>query len=227
MITGVPPARAPIAGSETVTREWYRFFQTLQVNVTDATVSDEVDALTVRVTSLEDEDHTIPPIRIMGVGSIYVTATDIKVVSLQGDTDDPGLTTYYGSDATGAKGWFPVSSALHDSANVSLTVDADGVTTFDLTTLADAGGGALLRVVRDDWGRITGTSAATLDDISDVDAPTPADEQVLTFNVITGKWEAKTPSGGGSDGVFPIVTGEVPPVFAYCDDGSLVYGEIH
>ena len=104
---------------------------------------------------------------------------------------------------------------------------AAGLPTIDLATLADAGGGALLRVARDAWGRITGTSAATLDDISDVDAPTPADKQVLTFNAVTGRWEAKTPSGGGSDGAFPIVTGEVPPVFAYCDDGSLVYGEIH
>ena len=30
-----------------------------------------------------------------------------------------------------------------------------------------------------------------------------------------------------SSSQFPIVTGEVPPVFLYLDDGSLIYGEIY
>lgn len=44
---------------------------------------------------------------------------------------------------------------------------AAGAPTIDLDTVADAGGGALLRFVRDTWGRITGTSAATTDDLTE------------------------------------------------------------
>lgn len=42
-----------------------------------------------------------------------------------------------------------------------------GLPTLDLATVADAGGGALLRFVRDAWGRISGTSAATTTDLTE------------------------------------------------------------
>lgn len=42
-----------------------------------------------------------------------------------------------------------------------------GLPTIDLATVADAGGGTLLRFVRDAWGRITGTSAATTSDLAE------------------------------------------------------------
>lgn len=42
-----------------------------------------------------------------------------------------------------------------------------GLPTLDLATVADAGGGALLRFVRDAWGRISGTSAATTADLTE------------------------------------------------------------
>ena len=34
-------------------------------------------------------------------------------------------------------------------------------------------------------------------------------------------------SASGGSGAFPIVTGDVPPVLLYLDDGSLVYDEVH
>lgn len=42
-----------------------------------------------------------------------------------------------------------------------------GLPTIDLATLSDGGGGALLRFVRDAWGRISGTSAATTSDLTE------------------------------------------------------------
>lgn len=42
-----------------------------------------------------------------------------------------------------------------------------GLPTLDLATVADAGGGALLRFVRDAWGRISGTSASTTADLTE------------------------------------------------------------
>lgn len=113
MISGVPPARAPIAGNETVSREWYRFFQTLQVNLNEDGLRSDVDALTVRVSTLEhDQGGASSPISIRGSGSIYVSLSDIKLVSLVGDSDNPSPTAYYGTDATGGKGWYPARSLL-------------------------------------------------------------------------------------------------------------------
>lgn len=42
-----------------------------------------------------------------------------------------------------------------------------GLPTIDLATVTDAGGGALLRFVRDAWGRISGTSAASTSDLTE------------------------------------------------------------
>ncbi len=42
-----------------------------------------------------------------------------------------------------------------------------GLPTIDLATVTDAGGGTLQRFVRDAWGRITGTSAATTSDLAE------------------------------------------------------------
>lgn len=44
---------------------------------------------------------------------------------------------------------------------------SSGLPTLDLATVADAGGGALLRFVRDAWGRLSGTSAATTSDLAE------------------------------------------------------------
>lgn len=44
---------------------------------------------------------------------------------------------------------------------------AAGLPTIDLATVADGGGGALLRIVRDAWGRITGTSTPTTTDLAE------------------------------------------------------------
>lgn len=42
-----------------------------------------------------------------------------------------------------------------------------GLPTIDLATVPNAGGGELLRIVRDAYGRLTGTSAATTDDLAE------------------------------------------------------------
>ena len=48
--------------------------------------------------------------------------------------------------------------------------NGDGVSgnpVVDLAVVPDAGGGALLKIVRDMWGRITGTSSPTTDDLAE------------------------------------------------------------
>lgn len=44
---------------------------------------------------------------------------------------------------------------------------AAGLPTIDLAPVPDAGGGTLLRIVRDDWGRIIGTSTPTTTDLAE------------------------------------------------------------
>ena len=50
------------------------------------------------------------------------------------------------------------------------------------------------------------TIPANLDDLGDVNAPTPTNAQVLTYNTATSKWIASTPSGGGSGTVTSVGT---------------------
>lgn len=169
MTAVLPPARVAIAGNAPPSREWYRYFQAAtQVNLDVGTLRHDVDALTVRVTALEDAPPSSSDIKITGTGSIYVSATAVKVVSLEGDAEDPGFTTYYGTDVTGAKGWYAVSDALASSGNIAKSTDAAGVTSFDLVDLADSGtGAALVKITRDAKGRVSGTSAATTTDLAE------------------------------------------------------------
>lgn len=136
-------------------------------------------ATTVDGLSASSGDVTIPELpisenaNVVGASgfSVYTQGTlktGIVRVLLMGDTQAPGNTQYYGSGPTGERGWFDVSDALAESGNVTLTVGADGVTTFDLADLADSGtGDALVKITRDAKGRIAGTSAATTSDLAE------------------------------------------------------------
>lgn len=54
--------------------------------------------------------------------------------------------------------------------------------TVSLATLADTGVGAgLVKITRDEFGRVEGTQAATLDDLSDVNAPSPSVGEALVW----------------------------------------------
>lgn len=71
---------------------------------------------------------------------------------------------------------------------------------LDLAVVTQANAGELRAVVIDTWGRVIGNRAVTSADL----------ESAI----------------GGSFGVLPVVTGEVPPVLVYLDDGSLVYSGV-
>lgn len=66
--------------------------------------------------------------------------------------------------------------------------------------------------VNSDWNAISGLAQilnkpfvpSTLDSLTDVNAPTPTNGQVLTYNTSTGQWVASTPSGGGSGTVTSV-----------------------
>jgi hypothetical protein len=57
------------------------------------------------------------------------------------------------------------------------------------------------------------TIPTNLDDLGDVNAPSPSNGQVLTYNSTSGDWEAATPSGGGGTGTVTSVGLSMPSAF--------------
>lgn len=87
--------------------------------------------------------------------------------------------------------------------------NGDGVSgnpTVDLAMVTDTGiGAALVKITVDGWGRVTGTEAAELGDLSDVDLTTtpPADGDALVWDETAGKWVPGASAGGGVETVQP------------------------
>jgi hypothetical protein len=73
--------------------------------------------------------------------------------------------------------------------------------------------------VNSDWNAVSGIAEilnkpfipTNLDDLADVNAPTPSNGQVLSYNSTSGDWEAVTPASGGS---VTSVALTVPPAFS-------------
>lgn len=72
-------------------------------------------------------------------------------------------------DAKGRKTGSRAATITGTAGRITVTNgDASaGLPTLDLATVADAGGGTLLRFVRDAWGRLSGTSAPTTSDLAE------------------------------------------------------------
>lgn len=153
-----PHVRASLTTGSSASREYYQWFNL--VGSTLGQLSTAVDDVKASIASLPSSGIS----QVKGSGSISAKESGgIVTVSLFGDYVDAGVTRYYGTDSTGARGFFPVSDAFADSANIEKQVDADtGIVTFDLTDLTDTGTGALLAFERDGKGRVTGTKAATI-----------------------------------------------------------------
>ena len=80
-------------------------------------------------------------------------------------------------------------SASTDTLNISSTVNVGDLVNIGSTTGAAAPIGA------------SGTVNLTLSDLTNVDAATPSDNYVLTFNSSSGNWEAEAASGGGGGAI--------------------------
>lgn len=148
--------------------------------------------------------------KIIGIGSVSTIGAlpNVVTIALSGDIDSPGPTYYYGTNGVGDKGWYGISETIL-TTTLTKTVNSDGTTSLDLPTLTDAGGGSLLKFIRDSYGRVAGTSAATTDDL-------PEGSTNLYFTAARAR----------SVVVLPVVNGDVPPVLVYAEDGSLIYTEI-
>ncbi|MGN6280540.1 hypothetical protein [Frateuria sp.] len=160
----LPGARQPvIEAGGTASRPYYTFLQSIATAV-DA-LSDASGNVTIPELPISENANVTGKFSIYTQGALKA---GIVSVSLMGDVEVPGATQYYGSDADGERGWYAISSALAASDNVTVTTGDDGVSTFDLADLANSGVGAgLVKITRDSKGRISGTSAATTDDLEE------------------------------------------------------------
>lgn len=95
-------------------------------------------------------------------------------------------------------------------AGAGIVVDGSpGFAFVSLEPLEDAGGGELLKIVRDAYGRVAGTSSA--------EAPQDGKQYARQ----DGDW-SEVQAGGG---VLPMVNGETPPVLMY-GGNQLIYARI-
>lgn len=174
----LPGARQPLVdNSGHATLPFYRFFQSLErlQNSGAAGLQAQITAIATALGSPDGTVAKIPDVNLSGflrdttqllgnqsVAAVGTLGNGVVILTLVNDTATPGNTYYYGSDGLGVRGWHPVSDALSVSSNLTLTVGADGVATFDLADVADSGAGSLLAITRDAKGRVTGTKAATI-----------------------------------------------------------------
>lgn len=152
-----------------VTRAWQDYFLRMSSRSSQDDLAAIVEEIQRRVDELANGQAL--NFRIFGQSSIIVNGVvqpdGIVVITLEGDEDAPGNTAYYGTGPSGQKGWFTVESAIEVAADeLTKTVAGTGVVTLGLADLADSGvGAALVKITRDAKGRVSGTAAATTDDL--------------------------------------------------------------
>jgi hypothetical protein len=141
----LPGDRVPIAGREVPSREYLRFFALLAKAYlqTGGAITD-IAALVSRIEALENAD-------------------DIAVVLKELENIAPGLIARLPGNTWKAR---EIESA--DATRIVVTDGGGqaGNPTIDLAELADSGtGAALVKLTRDDYGRVEGTEAATAADL--------------------------------------------------------------
>ncbi|XQA72063.1 hypothetical protein ACM9XA_11225 [Xanthomonas sacchari] len=167
----IPRVQAPIASQGgLVTQEWHTFFLLLRDAAGgDTDLQAQIDALAAKVAALPSGGGSAT-FSLRGVGSVQIEgspAAGAVQIMLDGDTDSPGNTWYYGTAPDGSRGWWALSDGLAvSSGELTKAVGSDGVTTFGLADLDNSGGGALVKIARDAKGRVSGTSSATTDDLT-------------------------------------------------------------
>ncbi len=152
-----------------VTRAWQDYF----LRMSSRSSQEDLAAIVAEIQRRVDElaNGQALNFRIFGQSSIVVNGVvqpdGVVIITLEGDEDAPGNTAYYGTGPTGQKGWFTVESAIEVAADeLTKAVAGTGVVTLGLADLADSGvGAALVKIPRDAKGRVSGTEAATTDDL--------------------------------------------------------------
>lgn len=221
----------------------------LRVNGTDniqQDLLDLVDGDNVTITDLGNGS-----VRIDATGGIQTINWGDIVGTLSNQTD---LATALGLKANSADlGAVAFSNDYNDLDNLptiptltsELTNDSGFITIGDVPTQVNADWNAVSGVaeilnkptipaaqVNSDWNASSGlaqilnkpTIPTNLDDLADVNTPTPTNAQVLTYNTATGKWIASTPSSGS--GTVTSVGLTMPTAFSVASSPVTTSGTI-
>lgn len=161
----IPMPNALVLGAGGLpTREWYNYWQNLADGSGGPTNEELLNDITIISDKLGSPDGTpenIPPQgatgNVVGLNSIFSQGVlpGIVTLTLQGDVQNPGNTYYYGTDSSGAKSFYSISSALLPSSNVTLTTDSGGQVTFDLSDVTPGAAGRLYGLAFDSKGRLS------------------------------------------------------------------------
>ncbi|MFQ6309929.1 hypothetical protein [Lysobacter capsici] len=180
-MAGVPKSSERLVQPNgTPTFAWYRVLGRIADLVSLDDVRAFFRALLIKLGSSDGTIENLPPIAagsflpittvVQGDYSIEssgVLAQGFVSFTLVGDEFEPLPTHYYGTGADGARGYHAVADAFVAGEGIALTVDGVGVTEIALATIPDGGAGTLQKTARDAYGRMTDTSAATTDDLTE------------------------------------------------------------
>jgi hypothetical protein len=161
----IPMPNALVIGTGGLpTREWWNYWNNLQQDSggpDNAELLNDITIISEKLGSPDGTPENIPPRgnsgQVLGTMSIVNNGVLPNVVTLNlvGDIDAPGNTYYYGTDSSGAKSFYTISSALIPSSNVTLTTDAGGQVTFDLSDVTPGTSGRLYGLAFDAKGRLS------------------------------------------------------------------------
>ena len=235
----IPRPGSPISETGSVaTREWYNYWQNLSSDSggpSTAELENDITIISEKLGSPDGTPENIPPQsdggKVIGVNSIASIGAlpGVVTLTLQGDSAAPGNTYYYGTNGTGAKGFYTVSSTILGSAgNIALTTGSDGVTTINLAAVTQGSAGTLRAITLDGFGRVVQNKAATITGTAnrvtvtngDASAGLPTIDIASTYvgqtsittlgTVTTGTWNATliSPTFGGT-GQNAVATGDI------------------
>lgn len=235
----IPRPGSPISETGSVaTREWYNYWQNLSSDSggpSTAELENDITIISEKLGSPDGTPENIPPQsdggKVIGVNSIASIGAlpGVVTLTLQGDSAAPGNTYYYGTNGTGAKGFYTVSSTILGAAgNIALTTGSDGVTTINLAAVTQGTTGTLRAITLDGFGRVVQNKAATITGTAnrvtvtngDASAGLPTIDIASTYvgqtsittlgTVTTGTWNATLigPTFGGT-GQNTVASGDI------------------
>jgi len=178
----LPQSQTSLISQRGVTMaEFYRWFQYIDRAISTngsngQNYADQIKAIALALGSPDGTVANIPPqgnqAIINGTGSIEVSGTlesGVVNLSLFGDASYPANTSYYGTNTSGKRGFYALSSGfLGTAGQIVDTVDpVTGVSTFSLPDVGNTGTGSIRGFDLDTKGRVTGYRTVTTNDLTE------------------------------------------------------------
>lgn len=160
------------------------------------------------MTSIDPLDIGTDAINFLQIAAqkIFSASNGIKVVvnDAQIDLSDTSPSLEISDGGLRAK----VDDSSIERASGGLQVKALGITNAMLAgSIANGKLDTITAANKVDWDAVNKTGS-TLDSIGDINAPSPTDNQALTWDTATSKWVPETITSGGSGSVDSVVAGD-------------------